>query len=349
MNSRKEACINYGKTVNLFCMPETDLQKELFVFIKNTLPAHISLVDAIADLLDISYDSVYRRIRGEKPITLNELKILCEHFHVSLDQVLQLKNESVVFNAPEINGSDPDFTQYLKGVLAQIKYFNSFGKSEMLYLCKDAPVFYFYLFPEIGAFKTFCWLKTLLNYPQYHNKLFSFEEFPFEECNRIGQQILKEYSILNSTELWNFETLNSTINQLEYYREAGLFKSEKDFIIVIDSFNKMLDHLQEQAKCGMKYMPEVTTANHKATFKFYINEVLLGNNTIICNLDDLQLSIITYNALNYLITRDARFGEKLATGFNTLLSRATLISSTGEKERNKFFRMQREKIIHLKK
>jgi hypothetical protein len=55
-------------------MAETDLQKELFVLIKHTLPSHISLVDEIADLLDISYDSVYRRIRGEKPISLNELK-----------------------------------------------------------------------------------------------------------------------------------------------------------------------------------------------------------------------------------------------------------------------------------
>ncbi len=46
-------------------MKETDLQKELFISIKNALPFHISLVDTIADLLNISYDSVYRRIRGE--------------------------------------------------------------------------------------------------------------------------------------------------------------------------------------------------------------------------------------------------------------------------------------------
>src|SRR5947208_12816721 len=114
-------------------MAETDLQKELFVLIKNTLPSHISLVDAIADLLNISYDSVYRRIRGEKPISLNELRVLCEHFHLSLDQVLQFKNESIIFNAPEINGSDPDFRVYLKGVLGQLKYFNSFEKRGLLY------------------------------------------------------------------------------------------------------------------------------------------------------------------------------------------------------------------------
>jgi len=330
-------------------MTETDLQKELFVIIKNALPSHISMVDAIGDLLNISYDSVYRRIRGEKPITLNELKILCEHFHLSLDEVLQLKSDSVVFNAPEINGADPDFKEYLKGVLKQMKYFNSFEKREMLYQCKDAPVFYFYLFPEIGAFKTFCWLKTVLNNSDYQDQIFSLEAFPFEECNQIGQQIIKEYNILPSTELWNIETLNSTINQLEYYRDAGLFKTNEDFISVLDSFDKMLNHLQEQANLGLKFMPGAPDVTHKEQFKFYINEVILGNNTIICELDNQRLSIITYNALNYLMTKDERFGKKLRQGFNTLVSRATLISGSGEKERNKFFKVQREKILQLKK
>jgi hypothetical protein len=330
-------------------MTETDLQKALFVIIKNALPSHISMVDAIGDLLNISYDSVYRRIRGEKPITLNELKILCEHFHLSLDEVLQFKSDSVVFTAPEINGADPDFREYLKGVLKQMKYFNSFEKREMLYQCKDAPVFYFYLFPEIGAFKTFCWLKTVLNNSDYQDKIFSLEAFPFEDCNQIGQQIIKEYNILPSTELWNIETLNSTINQLEYYRDAGLFKSNEDFITVLDSFDKMLNHLQEQANLGLKFMPGAPDVTHKQHFKFYINEVLLGNNTIICELDNQRLSIITYNALNYLMTKDERFGKKLLQGFNTLVSRAILISGSGEKERNKFFKIQREKVAQLKK
>jgi len=328
-------------------MTETELQKELFTSIKNALPPHISLVDTLADLLDLSYDSVYRRIRGEKPISLYELKVLCEHFHLSLDQLLQVQNDSVVFNAPGINGDDPDFVDYLKGVLKQMKYFNSFEKREMLYQCKDAPVFYFYLFPEIGAFKTFCWIKTLLDNPAYRNKSFSLSEFPFDDCYQIGQQIIKEYNILPSTELWNFETFNSTINQLEYYRDAGLFKTKEDFMTVVESFSKTLNHLQDQANTGLKFMPGTTDISYKSPFKFYINEVLIGNNTFILELDNQRLSIVTYNALSYLITKDARFSKKLLQGFNTLVSRATLISGTGEKERNKFFRVQREKIAQL--
>jgi len=330
-------------------MAETDLQKELFVLIKHALPSHISLVDEIADLLHISYDSVYRRIRGEKPISLNELKILCEHFHLSLDQVLQSKNESVVFYAPEINGPAPDFREYLKGVLKQLKYFNSFEKREMLYQCKDAPFFYFYLFPEIGSFKTFCWIKTVLDHPDYRDKTFSFHEFPFEECNELGQQIIREYSILPSTELWNLESFNSSLNQLEYYRDAGLFKSAGEFIEVLHSFEKMLDHIQDQAQLGIKFMPAGTDITHKAPFKFYVNEIILGNNSFLLDLNGERLSIITFNALDYMLTKDIRFSKKLFDGFNTLVTRSTLISGTGEKERNKFFRVQREKIAQLKK
>ena len=75
----------------------------LFQHIKASLPSHVSMVDKIADVLHISNDSAYRRIRGEKEISLTELKSLSEHFKISIDQVLNLKNEMVVFRAPEIN------------------------------------------------------------------------------------------------------------------------------------------------------------------------------------------------------------------------------------------------------
>ena len=81
-------------------METNQLQQQLFSFLKDSIPPHLSLVDELCDLLNLSHDSVYRRIRGEKPISLAELKIICEKYHISLDQLLQLENESVLFDAP---------------------------------------------------------------------------------------------------------------------------------------------------------------------------------------------------------------------------------------------------------
>ena len=78
-------------------MENNELQLEFFNYLKSTLPAHLSLADELCDLLNISADSAYRRLRGEKSLTFSELKTICEKFHVSLDQVLNLQNDTVAF------------------------------------------------------------------------------------------------------------------------------------------------------------------------------------------------------------------------------------------------------------
>ncbi|MCK4639369.1 MAG: hypothetical protein KAT33_08115, partial [Bacteroidales bacterium] len=59
-----------------------ETQEHLFQQIRESLPTHLSLVDEISELLRMSYDSAYRRIRGEKAITIDELHTLCKHFNI---------------------------------------------------------------------------------------------------------------------------------------------------------------------------------------------------------------------------------------------------------------------------
>src|SRR5450755_606756 len=84
-------------------MTQPDVQQVFFQHIKSNLAAHLSLVDEIADLLSISNDSAYRRIRGEKPLSFDEIKILCAHYKISLDQLFHLSNDSFLFSGPLID------------------------------------------------------------------------------------------------------------------------------------------------------------------------------------------------------------------------------------------------------
>jgi len=328
-------------------METNQLQQQLFSFLKDSIPPHLSLVDELCDLLNLSHDSVYRRIRGEKPITLAELKIICEKYHISLDQLLQLENESVLFDAPGLNGMPAEFSDYMNAVLNQLKYFNSFTTRDMHYLCKDSTIWNFYLFPELAAFKTFFWSKTINNQAALSNKMFSFEEFPYHECFLLGQQVLKEYNQIPSVELWNLESMHSTLNQIAYYKDAGNFKSKYDLELVINSFINMVDHLQLQAEKGVKFMPGDTELSYRASIQFFINELILGNNTMVINLDGKKISMVTYSVFHYLFTKDPRFSTKVMASFDTLLNRSTLVSKTGEKDRNRFFNNIREKIKAL--
>lgn len=329
-------------------MDTANIQVRFFQHIKSSLPAHVSLVDEIAELLNISNDSAYRRIRGEKDISLPELKTLSTHFKISIDQILQLQSELVVFHAPEINAERINFPEYLKGMLANMKHFNTFKNRKMLYFCKDITFFHFYLYPEIAAFKTFFWSKTIQDDPAYHGKIFSLDEFPLLDCFYTGQEIIKEYNKIPSLELWNIESINSTISQIQYYKDGGYFKYKEDINIVIDSFQKCLNHIEKELEKGIKFMPGDSELIYKAPLQFYINEVVIGSNTILIELDETKVSYVTYNILSYLISNDPRFNEKSFASFYTVVSRSTQISGVGEKERNRFFNSMREKVNALK-
>ena len=57
-----------------------NVQVLLFQHIKALLPPQLSVVEEIAGVLEISTDSAYRRIRGEKPISFEDLQKLCTRY-----------------------------------------------------------------------------------------------------------------------------------------------------------------------------------------------------------------------------------------------------------------------------
>ena len=77
-----------------------NLQQDFFQEIKQNMPAHLSMVDEVANLLNISTDSAYRRIRNEKTLSLEETKILAGHFKISLDYLFNLQTGTGSFAVP---------------------------------------------------------------------------------------------------------------------------------------------------------------------------------------------------------------------------------------------------------
>src|SRR3954447_3939736 len=115
-------------------MESAGVQQLFFSHLKAKLPGHLSLVDEIAEHLDISNDSAYRRIRGEKPISFEELHKLCTNYKVSLDSFLHLQSESFVFNGKIKTDSENSFEDWLANLLSLMQFFNGFEKKHVYFL-----------------------------------------------------------------------------------------------------------------------------------------------------------------------------------------------------------------------
>jgi hypothetical protein len=135
--------------------------------------------------------------------------------------------------------------------------------------------------------------------------------------------------------------------QVEFYRDSGYFSSTSDIRKIYDSLEETLAHIRKQAELGVKSIPG--EASQGSTLRFYYNRVILGDNTILVKSDGNRAVYLNYNVLNYITTRDSRFCEQCEADIQNILRKSTLISQTGERQRNIFFGILHAKISERKK
>jgi hypothetical protein len=329
-------------------MNTSELQQELFQVIKKNIPDHVSATEEIATVLDVSVDSVYRRMRGEKTISLDELHTLCAHYKISLDRLMNLQSNGFVFEGKIIDSSSFRFEKYLTDMIQTTGYFISFKEKEFFLLCKDIPIFYLFgYFRDLAAFKHYFWMKTIFQYPEFQNKKFSFEQFP-DELFTLGQKVISLYNQLPCSEFWNIENINSTIRQIDYYREGQIFQSDKDVLRIYEALENLVGHVETQAALGYKFTYGDADKKPISNYQMYYNEVILGDNHMMVILDGVKVALIAHTTINYMMTRNMAFTENLYNHIQNLIKKSTQISSVSEKERSRFFRFLRERIQRRK-
>jgi hypothetical protein len=327
-------------------MNTADLQVKLFQYIKTKI-GEAPLVDEIAAALDISTDSAYRRIRGDKHMTLEELYRLCTRYRLSLDTLLNLKTDILSFTGRFVDPSSFSFEEYLTTVAQQVKYMASFKEPVMYYLCKDIPLFHHYQFKELAAFKYFFWHKTMLQSPDFITRKISLSQYP-DEVFDIGKQALALYNQLDSYEIWNMESLNSTLRQVEYYHDSKVFHSSHELLKVYESLERLFAHLEAQAEAGYKFDAADPDRKPMGKFFMYYNEVVIGDNSILAVLDGAKIGFITHTGINFMVTREVDFCENMYSYYQNLMRKSTLISAVSERERSGFFYVLRKRISQRK-
>ena len=187
------------------------------------------------------------------------------------------------------------------------------------------------------------WMKTMIRHPDYQDRQFEIENVP-PEIEKVSLDLAMAYNKIPSTEIWNTESINSIILQIEFYKDSGVFSSENDIRTVYESLQQTIEHLRTEAEYGAKFMPGENPESKKENYRFFFNRVLLGDNTIITVTDNTKTVFINYDVLNYMYTRDEIFCSSIYNDMQYLMKKSTLISQTSEKQRNIFFGIMMNKV-----
>jgi hypothetical protein len=310
---------------------EENLVQESFIRrLKKSLPPSVGLAEEIADILEISVDSAYRRIRGQTGLTLEEIYRISKKYTISIDEVFSNRSDTVTFAYTKLTDSAANFENYLLRIAGHLKNINKFENKKIYYVAEETPLFYSFFSPKLTAFKLFYWQRSVLNIEEYQKVPFSWDAVP-KHLIDIAHGSFHEFMQIPSVEVWTSETVLTGLKQVHFYFESGLLKKE-DALELIAEFRKMIERVQENARMARKNI-----SDKEETFFMYQSELVLGTNCIYIITGDARYSYITFNTLNSLTTNNPEFCEETEHWVKNLERKSVLISGAAEKQRYQFF------------
>jgi hypothetical protein len=315
------------------------LNQELLEAIKQAIPVDTNLVKVVEAALGIGKEAVYRRIRGDVPFTFDEVVALTLKFGMSLDRFLGIHyQEAVIYDLNHISPAQPmdDYYNMLDVDVEMFKEFNRNPAAKVHMAYNVLPFTFFYSLEYLWKFDIY----RLLHQVEQDKRIENFSQLLLpeklldkrDELFEAYQNVPCSYYILDR------KVFSSLLAEISYIHKLGLI-SREDIQHFREELLRLLDTIELTA----------------ATGKFHgRNQMML----YLANLD-LEGSYCCYECpeLNFTHLRVYRLGVLNSSTPDIFVAQrnyieslkrfSTLITKSGELERNVFLQEQRALVEAL--
>lgn len=319
------------------------IQLKFFERLKQSVSKNISLANDITDVLKISPDGAYRRIRGESVLSMDEMVKLCCHYKISLDEIANFEDNAAIFFFRNMINDETGFEKYLNNILTDLKKINESNPKQIIYAAGDIPLFHQFQFSGFAAFKISFWQRAMLNLPSCEEKQFSISDINpklSELCKKISDIYIK----IPSIEIWHEDTVVSNLKLIEYAWDSGFFVSKEDALIVCQQIAELLTSIKKQAEKSSKFTMENKWAENEGNYTLYQSELQLTNNHIFVTAGNTKTLYLTHNTFNSMATTNSIFYNETEEWLKNLMRKSLVISGVAEIQRHVFFKKAQEKI-----
>jgi len=318
------------------------LQNIIFNKVLTKFKKKSEAITALSLLLNVQSNAIYKRIRGETPLTPDELTILVQRFNISVDSIVSKKTDTVLFSYPSLIKKPKNFADYLDNLSVQISELPKVN-GYLKYASAEIPIYHYCFFPEIIAFKLFTWGRTTWNFDYLQSKPFSLDLMSPTDYESAAN-FLHHYLKVPSIELWSANCLDNTLSQLTHCIQSGNMKIPSDGIVICDKLTLLVGHLKKMAKVGKKFPLKATELNDRASFTLFHNETIYTGNSILVVTDLGSTVYSTFTNPNYIKSNNLDAVSDMDNWFNRITNKSELISRHAEKNREIFFNRLEKKI-----
>lgn len=312
------------------------LQKKLFGLIKTQLNPEESLGFIVSELLSISMDAAYRRLRLETPLTIQETQKLCVHFNLSFDKLIALSEGNVLFDYTPLELYDFSLENYLEGILQGLTRLKALKEPQAYLTINNVHFFQALNFPQLIRFRLYFWAQIHLMIPSFQNTKFKHEKISVRAFD-LGRQILQSYNQIETVEILDMDLMKGFMRQIVYYLEMQMFDDPSYAVFLIDRVEAFLEHYQNQISIGKKYIFGTEPPAQGNLLKVYVNDTINTDATFLYGNQEMNGVYLTHNIMSYLHTFDKSYVKDTKSIFDRQISNSSMISEINVKQRNQYF------------
>jgi hypothetical protein len=305
--------------------------------VQKVLGAKLCSKKQIEDYLHIGKETLRRRLE-KHDWSFEEVIILAQVFGTSLsDMAGQQAPTFTTKTFQTLATATATLDKYLTDLLTDLQQLETVGVQHLYYAAKDLPLFCFFASPVLTPFKLYFWYITLFDNSPKRIKYGS--NWLNTSIINKATLIYEKYKAIPSTEIWNYETINSTLHQIEYCINANLMRNA-DGLKILDALTAFINQLEQNCIDKNK--------NGRGSLTMYLNEVLLLDNNVIFDIGVKKIFYLPYQTLNFLSTDNELFIADNLAWFNKQWHKSTNLCMESEKERDRLFNHYKNEIEQCK-
>lgn len=310
---------------------ETVLEKILTV-----IPDNIKPVNYLMDVLDLGKESAYRRLRGEKAFSFEEISTLAADLGFSLDEIVQKnKMNTAIFNyvgGPDVKPEEGmlEFLQYYESYLNLV---NDDGDSKIIVTMNHLFYSTILRYNSLFKFTYYRWIHQMKRVPL--NYLYADIVIDSRILDVRSRIIGREYLLKNIAYIIDNTLFLNMIKEIQYFFRRGLVTADELEMIKKDFLTFMTD-LEKTLTRGIDQNGNVN--------EIYLSLFNIDSNTIYTESDGKVESSFWVCYGHPIKTTNSEITARHKHWLDSLRKYTTVISSSNELVQADFFNQQREYI-----
>lgn len=313
------------------------LQMQLFARITELLDGNaIKMAKEVAQILHISSNVIYDRINGKKLLNIEELYLLSKHYRISINDFISLNVTG--FQLGSIQKQPSSFDEFLLRIFNDLKRLSSINDCEIIYVANETPFFHYLFHPNLVLFKMYVWGRTVWEIEDLQYKKFSAARFNLPSTEHLIQELSSLYVTFPSTEFWNINMLDTTINQIRHCLECDLFENPSDALVMMEEIEKLLHKMEEVAKSSKK--------NGVGLSRIHNNELIQNSTVILVSSKKLNVVYFIYDSPNFMVSYSELTFNHTYNYYEKI--KASSFNLNEERQRIRFFKALRAKVSTAK-